>query len=466
MTRVIILALVLGATLGAQQLTPDERATLRAAAVLLERLSADPITHVKAGDDLQAALDAAQPGDILELEQDAVFTGNYLLGTKAGTVTVRGLATLRSPSNLPALATRPGALHWRIQGLTFRAHNPAGDIIRFGASPQTLEEVPSQIVLEECRVLGDPMVGQKRGIALNSASTTIRRCEFKDIKRQGQDSQAIAGWNGPGPYVLEANVFDTEATELVLFGGADPSIPGLVPSDIDIIGNTFTRPEGWRHRTWAIKNLLELKAGRNVRIVGNRFSQHGRTAANGDGFFLWAKSVNQDGGCSWCVVEDVLIADNIATDVGAGITLAGDPGAVHRAIPMRNITLRNNRLETDAAGYGGRGTHLMIQGVADVTVERNSFLGPGGATSLYLIPPESPRLAFTGNILIDKCGGDCWGIMGQSSGEGVRAFDRWAPGYTYRENLIVTPTPLLYGPGQNRIEATMPADVTGYGSTP
>jgi len=49
------------------------------------------IRYVRAGDSLQAALNAAQPGDELRLEQGATFTGNFILPVVDGSsvITVR-----------------------------------------------------------------------------------------------------------------------------------------------------------------------------------------------------------------------------------------------------------------------------------------------------------------------------------------------------------------------------------------
>jgi hypothetical protein len=51
-----------------------------------------------------------------------------------------------------------------------------------------------------------------------------------------------------------------------MFGGGDPAIPNLVPSDIEIRRNYFSKPLSWRVGdpsytgvTWLVKNLLELK---------------------------------------------------------------------------------------------------------------------------------------------------------------------------------------------------------------
>ena len=48
-----------------------------------------------------------------------------------------------------------------------------------------------------------------------------------------------------------------------MFGGADPSIRDLVPSDITIRGNHITRPLEWKGK-WQVKNLLETKSVRRM----------------------------------------------------------------------------------------------------------------------------------------------------------------------------------------------------------
>ena len=67
--------------------------------------------------------------------------------------------------------------------------------------------------------------GQKRGIALNSGKTDIIDSYISDIKAIGFETQAIAGWNGPGPYRILNNYL--EGAGINFLGGApDPGIPG------------------------------------------------------------------------------------------------------------------------------------------------------------------------------------------------------------------------------------------------
>ena len=227
--------------------------------------------NVRRGDNLQTVLNAATPGDIIILEAGAEFVGNFVLPVKAGEAPIvlrstpsgalpaQGtrirpahaplLARIRSGNSAPALKAAPGAHHWELRYLAFGANrNGYGDVIQIGdgtSAQNTLARVPHHFVLSHLYILGDVRYGQKRGIALNAAHVTVRDSHIEECKAVGQDTQAIAGWNGPGPYLIENNYLEA-AGENVLFGGADPSIPDLVPGDITIRRNYFSRPLAWR----------------------------------------------------------------------------------------------------------------------------------------------------------------------------------------------------------------------------
>jgi hypothetical protein len=78
-----------------------------------------------------------------------------------------------------------------------------------------------------------------------------------------------------------------------LLGGADPAIPNLVPSDIEIRRNHFAKPLSWRVGDpsyagihWAVKNLLELKNAQRVLIVGNVLDHNWYDAQDGFGILF------------------------------------------------------------------------------------------------------------------------------------------------------------------------------------
>lgn len=239
---------------------------------LLHTSTIDAATiQVRAGQSLQAAIDAAQPGDTLVLDPGATYTGNFVLPVKSGTgfITIRTadsldlpgvntrvmpshaplLAKIKSPNTGPAMVTAAGSHHWRLLLLEFPSTGQGyGEILQIGDGSEaqnTLASVPHDIELDRLYIHGDPNLGQKRGVALNAASVTIRHCYISDIKAIGMDTQAIGGWNGPGPYVIENNYLEASG-ENVMFGGADPWIPNLVTTGVVFRHNHVARPLTWR----------------------------------------------------------------------------------------------------------------------------------------------------------------------------------------------------------------------------
>ena len=88
-----------------------------------------------------------------------------------------------------------------------------------------------------------------------------------------------------------------------MFGGNDPSIPNLVPSNITIRRNLISKPLAWRSQTWTVKNLVELKNARSVTVEGNTIENN--WAAGQTGYAVVLTPRNQDGGAPWSVVRDV-----------------------------------------------------------------------------------------------------------------------------------------------------------------
>jgi hypothetical protein len=256
----------------ALSLSTCARATLVAIAALMPMTASAADIYVPAGGNLQAAIDAARGGDTILLQPGATYTGNFRLRVHEGTdyITIRSaaddallprpgaritpaygpqLARIKSPNTTSAVRTDPRAAYWRLMFLELAANvTGAGNILSLGdgSSAQTsLDQVPHHLIVDRVWIRGDRLHGQKRGIGLNSGDTTIVGSYISDAKAIGQDAQAIAGWNGPGPYRIENNFLEA-STEVFLLGGDDPKISGLTPSDIVVRGNTLSRPVSWR----------------------------------------------------------------------------------------------------------------------------------------------------------------------------------------------------------------------------
>lgn len=276
--------------------------------------------------------------------------------------------------------------------------------------------------------------GQKRGIALNSADTTIRNSDVRDIKADGQDSQAICGWNGPGPFVIENNYLEA-AAENILFGGADPPIRNLVPTDITIRRNYFTKPLEWRGSRWTVKNLLELKNARRVLIESNVFENNWVAAQTG--WALLFKPTNQDGRAPWVEVTDVTFQFNIVRHSSSAINILGTDYQ-YPSGQLRRLQIKNNLFyDVNAARWDGEGRFLNLgDSPNDIVVDHNTIIQSGSVIQLYGSQNGRPRLIdnfhFTNNLTLHNE----YGIIGESAGIGNGAITAYLTHGEVRKNVI------------------------------
>ncbi|HEV2705044.1 MAG TPA: hypothetical protein VGV59_03920, partial [Pyrinomonadaceae bacterium] len=310
--------------------------------------------NVTAGADLQSVLNAAQSGDTIVLEAGTVFVGPFILPKKTGDawITIRTstpdsalppagtrvspahaplMPKLVSPGNAdPALLTAPGAHHYRLIGIEFRpidATVTLFDLVKLGdgsLAQNTLDKVPHHLVIDRCYLHAFPEQAVKRGVALNSAATDILDSYFADFKERGQDSQAIGGWNGPGPYKIINNYLEA-AGENVMFGGAAGGLTGVIPSDIEVRRNHFSKPLRWKAGAegfttqWSIKNIFEVKNARRVLIEGNLFEHNWLESQSGYAIVL---TVRGDSGPQ-ATIEDVVFRHNIVRGTSSAFNILG-----------------------------------------------------------------------------------------------------------------------------------------------
>jgi len=427
---------------------------------------------VEAGGDLQAALDAAAPGDTLVLPAGAVYRGPFNLPKTNGNgwITVRSdgpgfppRGTRVTPSDAAAMAVLeaedgtvlragPGTHHFRFTGLEIR---PAPgtflyELVRLGTKETTAEETPHHFVFERCYIHGDPERGGRRGVALNGRDIAVVDSHVSDFKEQGADSQALCGWNGPGPFLIANNTLEA-AGENVMFGGAPPTIPDLVPSDITIERNLFRKPLAWKPEetgydgsAWAVKNLFELKNARRVKVSGNRFENG--WAASQRGFAIVLTVRDEEGKAPWVVVEDVTFSDNVVTGAGNGVNILGrdtsHPGGGGRA---GRIRIANNVFD-DIGGprWGGKGTLFQVlAGVSDVVIEHNTALQTGGIVMAEGGPFR--RFVLRDNVVRHNQ----YGIAGTGTGIGVPTLLAQFPGSVVTGNVIVGGQAGRYPPGNS-----------------
>lgn len=439
-------------------------------ALLFAAPSPGSVIFVRAGDDLQAALDRAAPGDVIQLEAGVTFTGNFVLPAKPDgpSITVRSstpasrlpgpgtrikpadahlLPKIRTATAAPALRTAPGAANWRLETLEL-AGSGGNDILSLGDGSRAQASeivIPRDLVVDRCYIHGDAVAGQKRGIALNARAVTIINSWIADIKKAGQDTQAIAAWNGPGPFTILNNYLEA-AGEVVLFGGADPAIDRLVPSRIIFRGNHVTRPLAWRDSAFQIKNLLEMKNARRVVVEANVFENNWQAAQAGYAILMTPR--NQDGGAPWSVVEEVDFRLNLVRHVAAAFNILGadspNPSGQARAIRI----IGNLVHDVDGSEWGGNGAFLLLgDGPRDIVVANNTVLQSGNVVSAYGGPPDRPTPIFDFTFRDNIVRHNRYGIHGADHGVGNDTIDAYFPGATITRNVMAGGPSYAYPPG-------------------
>jgi hypothetical protein len=389
---------------------------------------------VNAGANLQAALDAAPSGETLKLEDGATFLGNFIAPYKDGTAPIKltGAATIRTPNSAPALRTQAGAHDWHFDGVSFAADQSQGDIVQLGTTTQTADAVPRGFVFERCNVYVERTA--KRGFVLNAADVTLRDCSVMGVKLAGAESQAIAAWNGPGPFLIEDCYIDAGSIG-VLFGGSAPSIPDLVPSDITFRRNRITRPLTMRGGGWAVKNLFELKNARRVTATGNILEHNWADAQSGWSIVFTVRAH----GAPWSIVEDVLWEHNILRHCAMGFNVLGRDDT-SPSQTMRNVVIRHNLLhDLDHVVWGGNGAALMVAGgPVNLHVERNTILQSGNAISAAGAPCVGFR--YVGNIVRHNA----YGIIGTGTGTGRGTIAQYFPESVVSGNVFGGGSPNAY----------------------
>jgi len=422
---------------------------------------------VGAGGDLQAALRAAQPGDVIALEPGAIFRGNFSLPKKAGSgwVVVRSgapdeklpapgtrvtptfasvMPKIVSQSSGPAVYTEPGAHHYRFIGIEFSADPSAKtiySIVAFGGDQVSDADTPHDLILDRCYVHGHPALTSSRGVLLNSASSAVIDSHVSEIHAEGHDSQAVLGYNGRGPFKIVNNYLEGGA-ENIMFGGADPRIPGLVPSDIEIRRNHLFKPLSWRPGDprfagvrWTVKNLLELKNAQRVVVEGNVLEN------NWGGAAVVLTPRNQDGTAPWSIVQDVLFRNNIVRNSGSGFSVQTSD-EMRPSQPTKRVAVMNNLWIGLTTTFFGM-TSGPPGAFEDLVVDHNTAI-PGGYSTYYIeaaTPPAIIRFRLTNNLM----GFGAFGVPNPDE-----AFLKWLPGMLIARNALVSLADTADGQGGAR----------------
>jgi hypothetical protein len=428
---------------------------------------------------LQSAINAALPGDTILLDPGVTYVGPFTLPVKTGSEWIV-IRTSAPDSSLPPAGTRitpaysaqlpkivtqntaaavqtaPAAHHFRFTGVEFSLGSAVTfsyALVQLGDdSPlqNTLSQVPYALILDRVYMHGRSNAGLRRAVALNCGSAAVIDSYISEVHEVGADSQAIAGWNGPGPFKIADNYLEA-AGENILFGGSDPEIVNLVPSDIEVRGNRFDKQVAWRGGQWVVKNLFELKNARRVLVDGNVFEHNWLAGQNGFAILFTVR--NQNGTAPWSVVEDVTFTNNIVRHVASAVNILGTDD-LQPSQQTRRILIKNNLFDdVNSTNWGGSGRLFQVlDGAADITIDHNTAFHTGDVIGAF----GSPDTGFTYRNNLSPH--NQYGVAGDNHfGDPMGTLSTYFPGAVFVRNVLQGGNASKY-PADNFFPATM-ADV-------
>jgi hypothetical protein len=441
--------------------------------------------HVPAGGNLQVAINAAQPGDTIELEAGAVFSGNFTLprkttpgwihiqsssysilpepGRRVSLVDAPAMPRIVTPNTAPVFKTQPGASQYRFVGLNIGAtlqnqSSTVYNLLDFGSDSTSVASLPSDLIVDRCYIHGNPNANVRRGVALNSVRSAVVDSFIDDIHERGADAQAIGGWTGPGPYLIENN-FLAASTENVMFGGSPPGIANLVPEDIVIRNNHLFKPLRWKAgdpsfdgNDWSIKNSFELKNARRVLVEGNVFENNWLDSQVGFAILLTVRG--EDGEAPWSAVQDVTFQHNIIknSDHGLNMSAYDDSGPSQQT---SRILIAQNYWD-QVRGRLFQILNSPAGGTDDVSIQHNTSNLAG---SQFLNLGDTLNQPNTELVVRDNLGpAGQYGVFGGGVGSGTVALNTYAQEWTFERNVLAGANAGAY-PTNNFYPASFPQGI-------
>ncbi|MGD0910214.1 MAG: hypothetical protein ABSA96_21740, partial [Candidatus Acidiferrales bacterium] len=344
-------------------------------------------------------------------------------------------------------AFQTAAHNWRLIGLEITQAPGLHDyaLIETDNSATTVANLVSYLIIDRCYIHGTASGAVRRGVSFQVASGAIVDSDIREMHDQtaspgqGSDSQAVGVWTSPGPLLIQNN-FLSAASENMLFGGNDPSVANMVPSDITIVGNHYWKDfTAWYGNGYVVKNLQEFKNAQRVLLDGNVIEYSWGDAQVGFAVLLTVR--NQNGACTWCVVQDMTVTHNLIQHAASGIETTGSDDA-NISLPDNRILIQNNVL-TDINGTtwngDGRGLLSLSDGglaglhADNITVDHNSIF----ANVAFLYFGDSGKIAnyqLTNNL---GAYGN-YGLIGNAVGSGSAAFSTYVTNAVYNDLVMLT----------------------------
>ena len=422
--------------------------------------------NVGVGGNLQSAINSANCGDEILLSPGATYTGNFVLparqcganpihirtagllppeGVRVSPAVAAGFAKLVSPTTDAALKAAIRSRGWRITAVEITVTPTLTlnyGILRIGEGTETaVTDFPGRVVIDRAYVHGNALGNIQRCIAFNGDSTAVIDSYVSECHAKGFEAQAVAGWQGSGPFKIVNNYLEGSG-ENILFGGADPRITGLVPSDIEVRRNYLFKPLSWLPgKIWTVKNLFELKNAKRVLVEGNVLENCWVDAQVGYGILL--QSAGDSPAAGWMTVQDVTFRMNLMRASASGINMLSTAHSYET--PMARISFTDNVLvDIGRSDLLGEGKLLQIlggpYGIRDLRIDHNTLLHSqlAGTQQGAAILMDGSTATRTTNLVLTNSlfSVGSTGLYGNGVGVGTVALNTYSTPWDFRGNAL------------------------------
>ncbi|MFA5855901.1 MAG: hypothetical protein WC867_00960 [Candidatus Pacearchaeota archaeon] len=446
------------------------------------------------GVNFQNALVNASLGDVIVLQAGVTYYGNFRLPNKTGNgwlyIISSELGNLQEGNrvdskdsiHMPKISAYPdgtncytaminewGAHNYRFSGIEFvtdgcvynlillgyhyfRLNEPIWNITGPGHVADTIEKLPYNITFDRCYLHSTNESAKSRtGIMLDGRYMAVIDSYLSNFKDRS-DSQAINVYSGPGPYKIVNNYLESTG-ENFMSGGTDPNILNSVPSDFEIIGNYFYKPDKWnsnspeyKNISWCIKNLFELKNAQRLIVSGNIFENNWGICGGQRATAIVITPRNQNGMANWSVVQDLIFTNNIIRNFGYAMRVLSNDD-LHKSEITKRIEINNNIFDVINhnyyTGYGiGFSSPYNNTPSYNVVVKNNIFLhNYTGGSFMYVgfDPLKITHYSVLDNFTYENniATHANYGLFGDNIGTGNDAINHYVDNYIFRRNLLI-----------------------------
>lgn len=327
--------------------------------------------------------------------------------------------------------TAGGSHHYKLRGLIFETSVQQNAIVNLGlpSVEDTEAEISHHFIVQHfiIRPTNEATVNVSNSIIYNANDVSIIDGIFEPISFGGLESHNTLVYSAAGRHVVNNNDFRGASSNLFI-GGAVTAVRGMVPKDMEINENRFTRPLVWKpsHPSWDSrnrngKNAWELKTGSYIVSRGNKLENVWTDGQQGIGTIIqascdagnWAQAFYVDFSYNW------IYNNEKATNMRAS--------EYRGTVQSRKYWFTHNLMEalSDRA-------YTFLQSW-DVRMNHNTALSVTSQTAIMDGEMRGPGFMYENGIAFEGS----FGWFGSGHGIGTPGLNIYFPGHIFRDSLQV-----------------------------